>query len=120
MADPVVTIGGKTYNVPPLVFRQVRIVHPVLLKMMSLFRADANGKFVIDYEKLSTQMYDEFARAIFWGILWPNDRKLSEGEGLAQIMDMNLQITDMFAALSVIRDQSGMFVKAQEGATPGE
>ena len=110
---PVVTIAGKSYPVPPLVARQLRIVIPAIMRL---------GILVGDSTKLSTALYDDMLTIIAWGALWPNGDKKGTADGhMATLLDSAISFAEMQAAMKVIRDQTGLFVAAPtEGAPPGE
>jgi hypothetical protein len=105
---PTVTLAGKQYPVPILVARQLRIVVPAIMRL---------GVLAKDPTKLTTAHYDDMISILFWGAIWPNDRKANE----SFLMDLPLSFQEMQDALTVIRGQTGLFVAAPpEGAPPGE
>lgn len=110
-ATPSVILAGKTYAVPLLVPKQNREVIPALLKLAPLLRVE--GGFIQHHY---AEVVDIVATVIYWGAIWPNDKKAL----LDSVSEMPVTLKEMMEAVNIIRVQTGLFVKAQEGATPGE
>jgi hypothetical protein len=109
---PTVTLAGRSYDVPPLVPRQLRVVVPALMRLAPI---------AADPSKLTTALYDDMMLILHWGAIWPNDKKIEQGAGVAQLMDSPISFSEMTKAMKVIRDQTGLFADAPpEGAQPGE
>jgi hypothetical protein len=105
---PVVTIAGKEYAVPPLVTKQLRIVIPAIMRL---------GPLASDASKLTTLLYDDMIQILFWGAIWPNDKKATTDV----LLDAHIPFLEMQKAMKVIRDQTGLFMDApKEGAPSGE
>ena len=118
MSDPVVTLAGKQYPVPPLVPRQLRVVLPALLralpKMMAWSQSATEGK-VFDLP-FPTDAYDDILVIAYQGAIWPNDKKADPGCLFDQVVTFN----ELAAAIVVIQSQTGMFGRASGGANAGE
>lgn len=113
MDNPVVTLAGKQYPVPPLVPKQQRVVIPVLMKIAASFRK-SEGRF--DLSLVTTEFYDDILGCVYWGAVWPNDKQAPRS-----VMDeMPTSLNELMAAINVIREQTGLFRPAAEAATPGE
>jgi hypothetical protein len=107
-----VTLDEKEYQVPPLVPRQLRVVVPALMRLAPLAG---------DSSKLTTQLYDDMLLILYWGAVWPSDKKTDQGSGIQKLLDLPISFSEMTAAMKVIRDQTGLFQDAStEGAQPGE
>ena len=120
--DPVVKLAGKDYPVPRLVPKQQRIIIPALMRLGAAIKLlpplpgsdKPRGQF--DTDKLTTDFYDQMLLAVYWGAVWPNDRSSNPS-----IMD-NIPVTwpEIMDAMNVLREQTGFYGPAPEGATPGE
>jgi hypothetical protein len=111
MSDPIITLAGKEYAVPPLVPRQLRHVIPRINELRPLIGTE---------RKINLEDYPKFLEnilpLIYWGAIWPNDKKASE----ESIEDIPVTNKELFNAITVIIKQTGLFMAAPEGATPGE
>ena len=114
---PVVTLADKSYSVPPLVPRQLRVVMPAIVRIDSILPKSRGGEGA----PLTTAIYDDMISVIFWGAVWPNDKKADAGTTISVLMDSAISVEQMYHAMSVIRTQTGLFKAApKEGAPPGE
>jgi hypothetical protein len=67
--------------------------------------------------EMTTPLYDDMIQILFWGAIWPNDKKAT----VDVLFDSHLSFAEMQNAMKVIRDQTGLFVSApSEGAPSGE
>ena len=104
--NPSITLAGKQYSVPPLVPRQLRIILPAMM------RVGKSGSL----KDITEENLSDIYAIVFWGAVWPNDKKAT----LEGFLDSPASMSEINAALPVIRQQTGMFTTAPEGATPGE
>ncbi len=106
--NPTVTLGGKEYQVPLLVTKQLRIVVPAIMRL---------GPLAGDPTKLTTPLYDDMIQILFWGAVWPNDHKSTQDV----LFNVHIPFIEIQKAMKVIRDQTGLFTDAPKGdAPPGE
>jgi hypothetical protein len=111
--NPVVKLAGKTYSVPQLVPRQLRVVLPALARIRALAPKDKGGEGAV----LTTALYDDMILVLYWGAVWPNDKKADVG----CLLDVPVTQPEMWSAITVISNQTGTLVPAPEGgAQPGE
>lgn len=110
MENPVVTLAGKDYPVPPLVIRQQREVVPALGRIAEFFKGRESAL------EITKAMYDDFSTVIYWGAVWPNNKVQS----VDFVIDLPLSLAEIFSAINVIRQQTGLFKAAPEGASTGE
>lgn len=121
MTHPTVKLAGNVYAVPPLVPRQQRFALPTIMKLGNAIRVlppGPNGepRGAFDVTKLSPEFYDEIVIAVFWGAIWPNMKNATPDI----MQDMQVSWAELMAAINVIREQTGLYGPAPEGATSGE
>lgn len=115
MSDPFVTLTGKQYAVPLLVPKQQKVVIPFLMKLAKDIRI-VDGKPTFDFGKITPEFIGELTEAVFWGAIWPNDKKAS----LDGFSETAVSYLELITAINVIREQTGIFRSAPEGASAGE
>lgn len=100
---PTVTLAGKVYPIPLLVPRQQREVVPALLQFTSVLG---------DMSKMSKDHYNELLKIVYWGAIWPNKK---DAHFERDLLDTEVQWSEIVAAVATIRERTGLFRKAEDG-----
>ena len=120
--SPVIKIAGVAYTVPKLVPRQQRYVLPALLRvtpaMYKLGKAMKEQGGLANLENpLTTEIYEDLLRILYWGVIWPNDKAFKYDT----IYDLPIDLEDLSTAALAVQKQSGLFRQASvEEAESGE
>lgn len=120
-ANAKITLAGKDYPVTKLSFRQLREVIPALTKLLEIIgpailanRADAesNPLAMLKAFNLTAETFDLILDAI-----WPTIRKLTPSVTRDQLMDSDIGITELIAALPIVMQMTGFL---PDPVDPGE
>lgn len=112
-AAPKMKLGGHEYPVPMLVPRQNRIIGPKLFKLIG---AISIGSGVINIGSMTTEIYDDLIDVVFVAATRANP-----GLKKDDLLDSPISLPELFEALGIVAEQSGLMRKAAAGApAPGE
>jgi hypothetical protein len=99
---PTITLGGTTYTVPPIAFREVSKILPLVNKVFTGMRANS----------ISEEVLEGLGKIIFYGI-----KKGAEGLTYDDFIDRPATTAEMMEAALTVCKQAGLKVKDSE---PGE
>lgn len=113
---PTVLLAGKAWPIPKLVPRQLRHCREALLEMNRVVAKSAivgsNGKLLIDaFTVLSDEQYEKLLLAPVWRAL----TRAHPDMPFDELLDMDLDDSELVAAWFVVRQQSGLFIEVKEG-----
>jgi hypothetical protein len=112
---PTVTLNGTAYTVPELVPRQLCHVRRALLDFQKA--VNKAPSFDVFSESLTDEHYAALVEFAYWGVANANDVSREEFD------KWKIGGGELFVAFFAVRNQSGLFVKAdtaQNGGAPGE
>jgi hypothetical protein len=111
--SPQVTLGGRSWPVPPLAVRQNRVIDPLILSLLPTFAAlDAEQAAL----RLQAKEYDALLLIAYTALTRAHPQLTREA-----FDEMPITLPELIGAFETIARQTGLFVKreATEG-TPGE
>src|SRR5580698_494172 len=114
---PTVTLAGKTWPIPELAIRQLRLVRRPLIDLTDAIAAtesETTGERVM---RLSTAQYEAMVDIVYQGLTRAHPKLARE-----DFLDLPASDMEIFQAFLVVRSQSGLFVTAPqtEARPPGE
>ena len=106
--NPTVTLGGTDYPVPPVAFREVSKILPLVSKVFTGMRGN----------EMSEDLLDGLGKIIYYGI-----KRGQPGLSYDDFIDRPATTAEMMTAALVVCKQAGLKVKEPEsgeakGATP--
>lgn len=104
MDDPILTLGGEQWPVPPLAIAQLRHVVPAVLRL---------GR--IDPTQLDEAAFDDLITVILWGL-----RRTQPGTSREQVLALQATAPELFAAAALVSRQTGMLTPGAGDTPPGE
>ncbi len=105
-----ISLAGRTWKVPVLVFRQVRLVHAPLARLVS--GPFANTKLTV--LQLSEADVDDMAQVCRVALSRAYPALTSD-----EFDDLEIGVSDLVASIPAIIDQSGLFrVRSAPGSAP--
>jgi len=107
---PLVLLGGQPWPVPLLVARQNRIIDPLILSLLPVFKEWQSDKATA-LSMLGTAQYEALQEIVFQAI-----RRARPELTRDQFLDMPVTLPELVAAFPIIAGQTGIF----ERAAPGE
>lgn len=102
-AFPTIIVAGQECIIPPLAPRQNRRIIPRMSRIG-----------VIDFSKLDEAAIDDLYLIIYWALTRAYDLQESD------FMDMEIPLTEIMPAVTVITQQTGLATLSKPGEEPGE
>lgn len=112
-AAPAVTLGGKTWKIPPLAVRQNKLIDPLLLDLIQTFAQWQTDK-IGAMASLSREKYESLLTACFIACTRAEPELKRQ-----QFEDLPITLPEMIAAYPVIAQQTGLFKEKAPGAAEG-
>ena len=107
---PCVTLGGQVWPVPLLAAKQNRIIDPLILSLLPIFKEWQADK-VLAFSKIGAPQYEALQEIAFQAI-----RRACPVLTREQFLDLPVTLPELVTAFPVIARQTGIF----ERAGPGE
>ncbi|MEI6730855.1 MAG: hypothetical protein WCL30_06300 [Pseudomonadota bacterium] len=106
--NPIIKIAGKDYSIPLMAVKQNRIIEYRVFKNLKLING-LNSQNSDAFDNLTQETIDDLYEIVFVGLT-----RADVNMTRATFDNLNTGITEIFKAIPVIMQQSGLFAKASQ------
>ena len=106
-----ITLGGRSFEIPPLAVKQNRIIDPLIISLLPVFSNWSTDKASIS--KIEQKQYDDLLTIAYTAITraLPSFKK-------EEFEELPVTLPELIFAFTTIAQQTGVFARGTPGEAP--